>query len=595
MLNVPETVKALFKADGVRKNFRVQFPNGELPDITNDNIVQESVKFTESICSQDVFKFGLAEASVLEFETVGVANMYGMTIEAGIEIDLSSLSAAEIAEIAAGSWDGVYVSESATDIGFPFFRVPYGLFRVESCPRDHQVMTHRKVTAYTPSMQTILRKKSEYETGKSAFWFNMQFPAGKIDAFTWAAAKLGNSYPQFLEDYYTKSLLFSSANMSTVNYDLVTPSGSTWRLYVTMTLMRTSFQSYRPAIDELWQINLGNFDYSGAYNYIQEAIAAHGSQIDKISNPVGYFSQWVQARTYMPQSGGLHDQNGFPQSSFCYRKDQIAAYPYVYNALTKTDAYVDLYFPIYAKIELKESGTTRSSFESTATEYPTVYKYIPKSTYPEIIAAINPTTTKEFPTDSGETTPGYLYDPTESYPGMLESFFEILGTIVKQARNGNAVLLTLDNISPEAVLPGNYSGFWWDEYDVDPIGLVSVTYKDENVEGLPAGISVGSGLSQYDMTDNDLLKNLFSATLEDVVTIIDTYFVPNIGALDYTPIDLSMKGLPYLEAGDYLAVTGEDGVTANSFAMRQTINGVHVLEAHIESTSGDIIESGESV
>ena len=60
MLNIPDSVKALYKQDGVRKNFRAHFPGGELPDITNDNIVMESVKFTESICSQDVFKFGLA-------------------------------------------------------------------------------------------------------------------------------------------------------------------------------------------------------------------------------------------------------------------------------------------------------------------------------------------------------------------------------------------------------------------------------------------------------------------------------------------------------------------------------------------------------
>ena len=89
MLNIPESVKTLFKRDGVRKNFRVHFPNGELSDITNENVVQESVKFTESLCSQDVLKFGLTEASVIEFETVGIGNMYGMTIECGIEIDLS--------------------------------------------------------------------------------------------------------------------------------------------------------------------------------------------------------------------------------------------------------------------------------------------------------------------------------------------------------------------------------------------------------------------------------------------------------------------------------------------------------------------------
>ena len=143
MLNIPSSVKTLFQTDGIHKNFRVHFPNGEFGDITNDNVVQESVKFTESLCSQSTFKFGLAEASVLEFETVGIGNMYGMMIEASIEIDCSSLSAADKAAIAAGTWDGTWSDD--------VFGIPLGTFRVNSCPRDHQSMAHRQVTAYTIS------------------------------------------------------------------------------------------------------------------------------------------------------------------------------------------------------------------------------------------------------------------------------------------------------------------------------------------------------------------------------------------------------------------------------------------------------------
>ena len=62
MLNLPESIKALFKRDSVLKNFRVHFPNGGFSDITNENIVEESVKFSESLCSQNIFRFGCAEA-----------------------------------------------------------------------------------------------------------------------------------------------------------------------------------------------------------------------------------------------------------------------------------------------------------------------------------------------------------------------------------------------------------------------------------------------------------------------------------------------------------------------------------------------------
>ena len=288
MLNIPDSVKALFKRDGVRKNFRVHFPNGEFPDITNENVVQESVVFTESLCSQDVLKFGTTESSVIEFETVGIGNMYGMKIECGIEISLSSLSAADRSAIAAGTWDGTYFDNatgknifdvSQAEVGknitgqtasryarvfvpcnpsttytlsvnnnifsngyqayaetatvtnpnsytgmatpqtittkattnylvFQFgissraitmqdlvdakiqlelgssvtdyepygysdawFRVPYGTFRVESCPRDHQAMTHRKVQAYGYTVARI-SLNSPFELAKLRYETN---------------------------------------------------------------------------------------------------------------------------------------------------------------------------------------------------------------------------------------------------------------------------------------------------------------------------------------------------------------------------------------------------------------------------------------
>lgn len=90
MLVVPDKVKELFKADSVIKNFRISFPNGEHPDITNDQIVYESVVLTESICSQDTFRFGLAESPVLEFEAVGIQNIKDCEINAFLELDYSN-------------------------------------------------------------------------------------------------------------------------------------------------------------------------------------------------------------------------------------------------------------------------------------------------------------------------------------------------------------------------------------------------------------------------------------------------------------------------------------------------------------------------
>ena len=76
MLNIPDEIKALFKNGSAFKNFHVHFPNGENADLNNDDIVAESVQFTESICSKEVFQFGLSERSQIEFECVGVQNIF---------------------------------------------------------------------------------------------------------------------------------------------------------------------------------------------------------------------------------------------------------------------------------------------------------------------------------------------------------------------------------------------------------------------------------------------------------------------------------------------------------------------------------------
>lgn len=98
MIKVPDNIKDLFRMDSVRKNFRVHFQNGDHSDIINDQILFESVSLTESLCSEEGFKFGMMESPVLEFEAVGIGDITGKEISAQIEIDVSSLDFSETFE-----------------------------------------------------------------------------------------------------------------------------------------------------------------------------------------------------------------------------------------------------------------------------------------------------------------------------------------------------------------------------------------------------------------------------------------------------------------------------------------------------------------
>ena len=72
MINVPQEIKDILHQDTCPKNIRIHFPNGERTDICNDQIVMDSVSFKESLCSQNSFKFGLAESPIFECEVVGI-------------------------------------------------------------------------------------------------------------------------------------------------------------------------------------------------------------------------------------------------------------------------------------------------------------------------------------------------------------------------------------------------------------------------------------------------------------------------------------------------------------------------------------------
>ena len=88
MIDIQEKIKDLFRKEYSQKDIRIHFPDGEREDLTKKNIYGDgsSFTFTESVCSQGNLKFGLAEASVLKFDTVDIENIKGSRIEASYEV-----------------------------------------------------------------------------------------------------------------------------------------------------------------------------------------------------------------------------------------------------------------------------------------------------------------------------------------------------------------------------------------------------------------------------------------------------------------------------------------------------------------------------
>ena len=172
MIPLPSEVKELFQKDNIRKNFRVKFLNGTYPDLTNNDLESESVKFTESIESSfNLSNENLVEKKSLEFTYHGSNILLNEIIQAQIEIDLTPLQAEgfDYIILEEGESDlppGEYMTNEIVfdpseytyyncipvsrydDIDYPVYTVSYGIFKIQSAKKGNSP-TIRQVTAYT--------------------------------------------------------------------------------------------------------------------------------------------------------------------------------------------------------------------------------------------------------------------------------------------------------------------------------------------------------------------------------------------------------------------------------------------------------------
>ena len=121
---------------------------------------------------------------------------------------------------------------------------------------------------------------------------------------------------------------------------------------------------------------------------------------------------------------------------------------------------------------------------------------------------------------------------------------------------------------------------------------VSVPMQKKMVEKVDnvTNITISTGASVYDMTGNEILANISGADLSTITRLIKTNFAPHTNDVAFTPTELTMQGWPWIEAGDALQITAEDGTVVDTYALRVEMDGIQHLESVITADGGEIIE-----
>lgn len=150
MIQIPELAKDALRDGRMKKNYRFNVLNNDgTTDFTidNNNLVKESVKIDERMCSGDLLKFGLCEGSSLEFQYFGLANIKGRRIYATIGATYISPSR-DFEETVPNVWHGYEVTKS-------------GLYTFKS---DNQETGINIRTRWGTQFQIELSASNNYET-----------------------------------------------------------------------------------------------------------------------------------------------------------------------------------------------------------------------------------------------------------------------------------------------------------------------------------------------------------------------------------------------------------------------------------------------
>ena len=651
MLDIAENIKNIFREAFTKKDIRIHFPDGQRDDIVTKDIYGDgsSFIFTESICSQENLKFGLSEASMLEFDTVDVENIKGCRIEASYEVTDPD--------------NGATIS------------VPLGIFTVDLCQKQND-MRRRKVVAYSGAKLEVsplmMAKLSIPSLNAHSYRLDIEelMSQGERDReryenkteqeFTMAI--YGQDYDDM--EIEAASPLYSDGNICTaycdIEYKYITKS-----MYPQESKIYPSPDAWydiRSEIDDAeraaaWDATLDDIhamlaelkdtaaaqedkDRMDSLNrFIQACDIYAGNYAVKLDVLQTYNKKKLSTSKYVTipmdtADGGIR-KSRYPLDNILdivNRRAGEASGNVVYAADVISSATMTFMCPISVNMRIykqPEEGSLAETFNRSAVSgrKETLVRYgsaLKRYTYHTMVW-----TPPDFTGDPVQVVPdlpylefvreqrtdGYYYctDPEKNLRKAADSAAEIQARFLHTDRYGILRFVKIsdhfglypeENLYPaedlypagtqDTMTTARYQNLWYDDYEVQPFGAVRVNYKNRsgNDEVLSYRFN-RKNQNVYHFKDNYIFKTRPEGwDPADIRALLDAYFIPAVDGVRYIPYEADIVGLPYVEAGDVLTIlTRTGGIEA--FVFRRTLKGINCLTDSLEARGDEVNEAEE--
>jgi len=599
MIKVDDRIKNLVAKYGVRRNFRVIFPNGERADLTNKDIIQDSVELVESVCSETVFRFGCCERSMISFECMGVENIQGCQIRCGLEIDTSSLSANDIlwlqSMISLGRDDGELVLAADSDIGYGYYRIPYGKFWVESCPRDHSDRKRRRVTAYSADINKISPvervRLATYSPGYDYYtakpYYLAAVNAGYLlpdlyDAWSFNQNK-GTNF-----NYYTWAQIQAAAASDSATFS-VTEDGHTYSVTISGTY---SLEDYSERMSGggtgvLGEVRLSGWDTDAAWYAYQKFFADNG-----VSEPT------VAAHTRLPRTY-LQPHIGYD------KEDQYGTYDHA-PIYWMPDYGCPFFIQMYRAATYKANSFVRLMWDLTLTFTIDGVTQDTQTFFPvgDLSASIDQLYsnyygfTWQYPldfkaTNKYEQNGVTYYSFVDSYTtdSANAGFLELNARQFRVDRRGLPMIIRLNNGSQTAISADKIESIWWEDAEISPIGEVDWQIADEasmdpNDTIFGTTYAGNDGKSIYKMLSNNYILQINYGNRQPPLSDFFEYLPQS----EFIPFEAVIHDMPWMLPGDaiQLATKDTDVPTLNTIILTQRIKGVTSLRQEIGAQGGSV-------